>query len=175
MNLKSNMVITTICALLLGISSTAQAAGTVNVEWQEPSDYRDIKPTNESRKRFQERVLGELESYLVTLGEELPDGQVLSMVVTDLDLAGEVWPASFVGMTGGQDVRIVKELYIPRISFSYTLKDAEGNVLKEGEEKLKDMGFQTHTPSRRMDNDAFKYEKHMLKDWFTKSLMATEQ
>jgi hypothetical protein len=141
---------------------------TVTVEWQEPETYSDIRPGNESKARFQKRTFAELDEYLQKLGEELPEDQSLKIKVTDLDLAGQVWPSSFVGYggMGGGDIRVIKSIDIPRIQLSYELLDSQGKVLKTADVKVKDLAFMERGSMIR-DSDALRYEKRMLKEWFT--------
>ncbi len=88
------------------------------------------------------------------------------MNVTNLDLAGDVLPASFAGLGQSMsDVRVVKPIYIPRMSFSYQLLSSDGTVLQEKEVKLKDMSF-ANSHNRFFSSDALRYEKNMLKRWF---------
>ena len=77
-----------------------------------------------------------------------------------MDLAGEIEPwhgAQF------QDVRIVKDIYPPRIDLSFQLLDAAGTVIKEGQRHLSDMSFLMHIYSNRSDTRV--YEKGLLDDW----------
>lgn len=156
--------------LLLGMGLAASpclvsAQANVEVTWKDPKSYTDIRPANESRKRFRERTFSDLEGYIVELAESLPEGQKLEIVVTDLDLAGQVWPAQFIGGVGANDVRLVRRIDIPRMSFSYKLLAEDESVLQEKDVELKDMAFQERfNPifnSRRL-----RYEKNMLRDWF---------
>lgn len=163
--------------LLLSALSVALFAGqthakaTVEVEWKDSASYSDVRPTSETRSSFKKRVFGELEKYMGKLAEDLPDGQTLSLTVTNLDLAGQVWPSSFVGMgSGAQDVRLIKRVDIPRISFSYILKDADGKELKSAEVKLKDMSFMERSRNQFNTSDSFRFEKSMLKDWFDEEM-----
>ncbi|WP_394223656.1 DUF3016 domain-containing protein [Alteromonas gracilis] len=153
---------------LLAVLAPSQAAE-VKITWEEPESYTDVRPSNESRKRFRERTLKQLEAHIVELSSELPESQVLSMTVTNVDLAGEVWPSQFVGFAqgGGNDVRIIRRVDIPRMTFSYTLSNAEGQVILSDEDvKLKDMDFiDSHVRHRR--GEALSYEKAMLDDWFS--------
>ena len=164
MNKKILAVLTGVGLLL---TSQAQAAANVEVTWENPKEYTDVKPSNESRKHFRKRVFKQLDNHFVELAEKLPDGQTLQVTVTDLDLAGQVWPASFVGFgNSGSDVRLIKRIDIPRMTFSYKLLDADKNVIQESSEvKIKDMGFQDRLTSSFRD-EPFRYEKQMIKDWF---------
>lgn len=159
---------------LLGLCSVpVQAAAEVKITWQDPDSYRDIQPSNQSRISFRNRVFADIEEFLGELAEDLPDGQVLSLTVTDMDLAGEVWPASFFGGMGGTDIRLVKPLYIPRMQFSYTLQGADGATLQSADVKLKDMAFMDRATRLRSRYQNLSYEKTMLKDWFEKTIEQT--
>ncbi len=148
------------------LSSQGYAKAEVDITWQNPEDYSDVRPTNESRKRFRERTFRRLDEYINELSERFPEGQKLEMTVTNLDLAGQVWPASFVGFGhSGSDVRLVKRIDIPRMNFSYKLTDASGALVKEGEVKLKDMGFQDSLRGR-LKQETLQYEKNMIREWF---------
>ena len=112
----------------LAQKSTAETAETkVEITWQDPKSYTDVRPSNESRKSFRNRVFKSLDEYFNKLAEALPEGQTLEVTVTDLDLAGEVWPTM---RAGAFDIRIIDTVYIPRMEFSYQLK--EGDTLMVG-------------------------------------------
>ena len=148
------------------VSLQAVSKADVEINWQNPENYRDVTPTAQTRKSFREQVFSQLGEYMEKLAETLPDQQKLQITVTNLDLAGQVWPASFVGLgNSASDVRIIKNIDIPRISFSYSLQTNGNEVLKQGEVELKDMAFMDR-PSRFFDSDNLRYEKTMLKDWF---------
>lgn len=143
----------------------SEAPDRVQITWKDPKSFTDVRPSNESRKRFREKTFELLEEHLEKLSSKLPEGQSLTMTVTDLDLAGRVWPGTFIGMDSAGDVRLIKRVDIPRMSFSYKLLDANGDVVKEGEESIKDMGFQERI-HRYFKSDRLRYEKTMIADWF---------
>lgn len=148
-------------------SGFSTAKGNIEVTWENPKEYRDVQPTNQSRKKYREQTFKQLDSYFEKLSESLADGQTLAITVTDLDLAGRVWPASFVGFgNSGSEVRLVRNADIPRMTFSYSLTDAAGNVVQESAEvNLKDLSFQDrHNPFFKSEN--LRYEKNMIRHWF---------
>ena len=151
-------------ALLLS-SGGALAQAEVNIEWKNPDDYRDIRPVNSTRASFRKHVFSEIEEYMRKLAKGLPDGQTLALEVTDVDLAGQVWPGHFVGIDTSSDVRLIKRIDIPRMEFAYKLTDGDGKLVQEGLAKIKDMAFQDRT-SRTFSQDSLRYEKSMLRDWF---------
>ncbi|MCY7294664.1 DUF3016 domain-containing protein [Alteromonas sp. a30] len=174
----NKLVISLLCGLSLSFLTQAadntqeKPAGRATIEWQNPDEYVDVRPSNQSKKRFQTSTFNKLEAFVEKLAEALPEGQTLSMTVTNLDLAGHVWPGHMAGMNSTQEIRVIKRVDIPRMYFSYQLFDANGKVIKEGEEELKDMSFQERNIGR-IQNDSLRYEKNMLERWFNKTLMPT--
>ncbi|WP_421133568.1 DUF3016 domain-containing protein [Alteromonas sp. A079] len=165
--LKKRGVICSTVLFLLGTHIPTASAAEVNITWEEPESFTDVRPSNESRKRFRERTLSELEAHISELASALPEHYVLSMTVTNLDLAGQVWPAQFVGLGNnvGNDVRLIQRVDIPRMNFTYSLNGENSKVLKADDVKLKDMAFlESHT--RRRANENLAYEKAMLDTWF---------
>ena len=153
---------------LIGSSllSNFASAGTVQVTWQDTDKYADIRPTNESRENFRKHVFQELGLVFEDLAKKLPDEVQWKVTVTDLDLAGEVRP---VMMSAGNDIRIIKDIYWPRMSLSYVMTDGKGSVVAEGKEDISDMSFMMIRPIN-MGNGSFPYEAKMLEDWFRKQL-----
>lgn len=151
----------------LGLCSTAVLSqAQVEINWESPEKYRDVRPTMESRVKFREHTFEQLQEYIEELAAQLPDDQKLLLNVTDLDLAGQVWPASFVGFgNSSSDVRVVKHVDIPRMSFSYKLVNTAGDVIQQGDVDLKDMGFMDRA-NRFFSGENLRYEKNMLKSWF---------
>ena len=86
------------------------------------------------------------------------------MQVSDVDLAGDMRPT--FGATMG-DLRVVKDLYPPRMTFSYQILEGE-QVVVAGDEKLKDMNFMSNI--RRINERPFDAETNMLKHWLKKTV-----
>lgn len=154
------------------VAQEAEQAHIVQITWENPEKYTDVKPSNSTRKRFRNQTFERIQKYMDDLAVSLPEGQQLSITVTDLDLAGRVRPGFMAGFDTGSDVRVIKRVYIPRIDFSYTVTDSAGKVIKSGEEKLKDMSFMDRSTAN-MRRDGLRYEKRMLKDWFQTELLTS--
>lgn len=146
-----------LCGTIFG-TTTAQAAD-VKVTWTEPGQYRDIYSGNQGKKRFQESTFKELEKHLLKLAKVLPESQKLEIDVTDVDLAGDVHASSM------RDIRVIKDIYFPRIKFSYKLINEEQAIIHSGNVNIKDMNFMMGNSSRYR-NKALGYEKKLLDDWF---------
>lgn len=147
----------------------------ISVEWIAPKSFSDVKEGNFSSERFRKRVFNQLEKHLDKLASDLPDGQTMNFKFTDLDLAGRVEPASFIGISLGSsanldDVRIMRDVDIPRIKFEYELINADGEVIRTEEVNLKNMNY-LHEIGMASRNKPYKHEKRMLSKWFSKNII----
>lgn len=139
-------------------------ASEVNVEWLEPSTFRDIRTADAGQKRFAARVLNELSQQFQDSGlEYLPGNQTLSVEISDVDLAGRIdYP---LWRTSG--VRIVRDIDFPRINFSYEILDETGSIVAAGEAEIKDVSFNfASSVYPGSDRDGLFYEKKLIEDWF---------
>lgn len=145
---------------------TGSPAAVVDIEWQKPENFRDIKGGVENQKNFQERAL----ETLTAVFEEgalktLPSDQTLHLTITDVDLAGEV-EYHYSDFPSG--VRVMREMYYPSIELSYVLKDKNGEVIKSGEEKITDMSSLA-AESFHPRYKSFDHEKRMINKWFSET------
>lgn len=141
----------------------------VQVNWQQPEKYTDIRPSNSTRKAYQNRVLKAFDKIWADVAKNLPAGYQLAITVKDLDLAGDVNPLYRID---NNDIRVVKDIYFPRMTIDYRLTDAAGQQLDAGTDvKIKDSSFMSTQPTG-FRSDEFAYEKRMLKDWYRKTIDA---
>lgn len=155
-----------LCGLSLLTVGTAQA-GEVSVQWQQPEKFTDIRPANDTRKAYRERILKSFDSFFAELADKLPEGYKWEVTVTDLDLAGDV---DYFAGGAGNPLRVVKDIYSPAIKFSYVIRDKYGEEVASAEEKLRDMAFM-QTLNSVNNSDELRYERQMLEDWFSKELL----
>ena len=156
-------IITCLLSLAIVISQTpAVQAAQVEVKWTNPDKYTDVDAGEEHRQHFKDRTFKAFEKHFAKLAESLPENQKLIFDITNVDLAGDV---NFGGI---KRIRIVKDLFFPRIEFSYQLLNADNSVIKSEKVSLKDMGFMMHS-GLRYRNQTLGYEKEMLDDWFKKN------
>ena len=95
---------------------------------------------------------------------ELAPGQTLDIVVTDIDRAGSYLPS----MGALNPVRIVRDVYPPRLKMHFRLLDSQGRVIREGERKLTDLGFMYDSPGGLSNTDPLRYEKRMVDRWLAR-------
>ena len=91
----------------------------------------------------------------------VPAGCKLAITFTDIDLAGDFEP--WHGPRT-DDIRIVRDLYPPRLALTFRVTDADGRVVQEGRRELRDLAFLFKLPSVFRD-DPLRHEKALLDDW----------
>jgi hypothetical protein len=143
----------------------------VQVDWTAPEAFADVRenPGSSVGRQRPEDWLPLLARHLRNrAGGMLPPGEHLAVTFTDIKRAGSYEP-----WRGPQwnDVRVVKDIYPPRIDLRFSLTDASGKVLAEGERKLTDPGYLTRGT---IDNDdPLRYEKRMLDEWLRREFPAS--
>ena len=163
--------------LLVGLTATRAlfaadnkpVDGRVTVIFSHPEKYTDIRDSQSDfeNERGRERYLPAIQEYLEQeAGRRLPAGQKLTVTFSDIDLAGDFEPWHGIQFS---DIRIIKDLYVPRLTFTFNITDASGTVLREGERKLVELGFQMRITTGFRD-DPLRYEKAMLSDWLRDEL-----
>ena len=150
------------CAPALAKDAGAPA---VHVDWSDPATLSEVREdTCRSRTRPGE-WLGPLARYLQRrAGSRLAAGQQLAITITDIRRAGACEPWRGPQM---DDVRVIKNLYPPRIDLRYTLSAADGSVVRSGEARLRDNAFLSRGTMSR--DDPLRYEKRMLDDWLRRT------
>lgn len=152
-----------LCVAAVFVFFTRVQAAQVEVKWSNPDKYSDIFPGEGHRKHFKERTFKSFEKHFAKLANSLPENQKLVLDITNVDLAGDV---HFGG--GIKRIRVVKDIFFPRLEFSYQLLAADKSVITTQEVSLKDMSFLMHGRSR-YSSRSLSYEKEMLDRWFKKT------
>lgn len=140
--------------VLAAAALSAQAAGTVTVNFVDPAHFADAGRWQPER----ERNTKSLAEYMQRrFAPRLADGQTLTIDVTDLDLAG--WERMGVR----SDLRVLRGgADWPRIALRWTLSE-NGRTVKAGQDDLADMNYLMRQPPAQTD---LPYEKRLLADWF---------
>lgn len=158
--LSGSMLTASASAADEAVANPVTENGIVKVEWQDPKSFRDVKATSGIQSRFENRTFKELTKNLnKEAAKVLKPNQTLEMVVTDLDLAGDVKPTFGATMN---DLRVVKDIYPPRITFSYKVTEGE-QVIIAGNEKLTDLGFMNTI--YKANDQSNRYENALLTSW----------
>ncbi|GAB5559092.1 MAG: hypothetical protein SynsKO_07390 [Synoicihabitans sp.] len=149
--------------LILGLVTgcwTASAANAVEVNFVDADNFTDFT-ASATASSSQKSYINELSKFIAgKMDNRLPPGFRAEVVVTDVDMAGEFEPWRRGGF---EDVRIVKDLYPPRINLSFRVVDAEGRTVLEGDRKLRNLNFMY--AMRPLDRDPLRHEKELLDRW----------
>jgi len=152
----------TLVASLSGwAAETAQPTERTEVVFAHPDTYADVRDSSFGTDKGRDAILEQLKDYLVLRSKYyVAEGQKLTVTVTDVDLAGDFEPWRGAEMT---DVRVVKDVYPPKVDLEFKLTGANGKVLKEGKRQLRDLAFLSKINIDR--SDALRFEKALLDDW----------
>nr|WP_136250450.1 DUF3016 domain-containing protein [Ningiella ruwaisensis] len=156
------------------IQTIEQSSEKLNIAFVAPKKYTDIRPSNQTRSKFREHVTDSFYEMFDDLAQTLPDGQTLDVTVTDIDLAGDTRSPRIPINMLHNDIRVLEDIYFPRVKFSYQLKDASGAVLMSDDVELKDMNYLDRAGFVR-HRYAFPYEHQMIEEWFDKTFTQQSQ
>jgi hypothetical protein len=149
----------------MALATAGAQAATVNVQWNDPKEYRDIRAVQSSQQRFEERVIEELEEEFRDEAAKLPADQTLNISVKDVNLAGEV---EYFYRDYPFGLRVIRNVDFPQLELSYELRDANDQVIQSGDETLQDLGFRFDAPTRA-DRSTLRYEKALIHEWYQQS------
>jgi hypothetical protein len=145
-----------------------QLQSPVSVSWDDPSGFSELRHSHNrfeaARGNWVEQLARHLQSRV---SSALPQGERMQINITNIERAGDYEPWAGVNF---RDVRVVRDLYPPRMSLSFTRYDADGQVIAEGERDLADLGFLMGT--RANESDPLRFEKRMIDDWVRRELQA---
>lgn len=154
-------------ALPMSAAPKASAADSrVQVEFVNPEKFTDLKADASGTKRGRDNYLEQLKGYLIQqAGSQIPQGQHLSVSITNIDMAGDFEPWRGQSLT---NVRIVKDQYPPRIDLSFKVTDAKGKIIRQGTRELKNLSFMRDAAINRQD--PLRHEKKLLDDWLRRDV-----
>ncbi|MEW6998910.1 DUF3016 domain-containing protein [Colwelliaceae bacterium BS250] len=156
------MLLASCSSTIVKPETVSATEGLATVTLINPRDFSDIKAGNlDIQSDFEQNVAK-------TLAEALADhfnetGVTIDITFTNIDLAGET-------RYNMQEIRVLKDLYIPRMSFEYVIKDLAGNVILADTVEIKDMGYLSKSLFGREANALIGYDKRMLIEYFEKVL-----
>ncbi|AWI08414.1 DUF3016 domain-containing protein [Ereboglobus luteus] len=149
--------------------TAADANKTVNVVFNKPEKFTDVKTSSMDSEKDRESLLEQIKEYIQERApRHMAEGQTLSITINDFDMAGDYEPWRGLHM---QDVRIIKDIYPPRIDLEFKLTDSKGAVLSEGTRQLRDLNFMMMTPGIP-SNDSLRHEKNLINNWLSTEFSA---
>jgi len=157
-------------ALWLGSIAPLFAAAATPAEYSVSVTYVNPEQFTENRMygrqdRFNRiDYLAQLKAYLIKQGQAiLKPGQSLHVNITDIQLAGayEPWRGP-----RWDYVRIMRDIYSPRIDLDFRLVDQDGNVLREGKRALRDLDYlHSSVGPAAAEGAPLYYDKALLRRW----------
>jgi hypothetical protein len=166
--MKPSPLFRTLCLACLTLAFLVAQAATppdnVSVRYKDPQNFTEAKRDVGMHLVGADDYLKPLKKYIAERASRiLAPGQHLDIVVTDVDRAGEYEPWRGPRM---DDIRIIKDIYPPRIELDFTLVGADGKVISKGQRKLRDASFLSHNFAN--DSDSLRYEKGLIDLWLRK-------
>lgn len=157
-----------ICLSLVGLTAALNAK--VSVDFTDVENYRDIQLGATNSEKEQQIVLSAVKkSFENTAKRYLPENYSLAVTVVDIDLAGDFeLPSSM-----GHDIRLVTDIFPPRINFHYEIRDGENQIVKKEDAKLVDLNFMYAI--RTFEQPTAEFVSELVKNWGRRTLRTTRQ
>lgn len=140
----------------------------VTVAWGDPEQFSEIRYSQNRYESRQGDWVVQLADHIADETKRaLPSGERVEVEILDIDRAGEYeWT---YGATN-QDVRVLRELYAPKIDLRFKRLDASGNVISEGERRLTDLNY-LWGPQPMPSSDTLRFEKRLIDQWVRKEFV----
>ena len=156
------MQLTSCSSTIVEPETVSATDGLATVTLIKPRDFSDIDTGNFGiQSDFEQSVAKQLAEALA--GHFKETDVTIDITFTNIDLAGET-------RYNMQEIRVLRDLYIPRMSFEYVIKDREGNIMLADTVDIKDMGYLSKRLFGMEANDLIGYDKRMLIEYFEKVL-----
>lgn len=169
-----------LCGASLAFAAADQAAvsapktapaSPVEVTFDNPAEFTDFTQSYSSKDYGQDGLMSQFREFLQDrIASRLAPGQRVEIKFKDIDLAGDFEP--WRGPRA-DDIRIVKDIYVPRAKFDFRLLNADGTVAAEGHRELSNLGFMTSIAFPQ--SDALRWDKDMLNDWVRREFPAKKK
>lgn len=145
------------------------AQGAVSVRWEDPAQFSEIRYSRNRAEARRGNWVEQLAAYLRERAQKrLPAGQRLDVDILDVQRAGNYEPWRGIAFA---DIRVIRDLYPPRMTLTFKRIGTDGQAIAEGERKLSDMGFLIGANAVR-SSDPLRYEKNMIDRWLAREFAA---
>lgn len=137
------------------------AGSAVNVSWGDPNAFAELRYSQNRRIAVQGDWVVELAEYLQQqVAKAVPAGERVDVEILDIQRAGQFeWMR-----TQNEDVRVMRDVYPPRMTLQFKRTAADGSVIGEGERKISDLAY-LQGPSPFPSSDPLRYDKRMIDTW----------
>jgi len=148
----------------LASAAVTPAESSVSVTFVNPEQFTENRLYGRQDRFNRIDYLAQLKAYLMKQGQAiLKPGQSLHVNITDIQLAGacEPWHGP-----RWDYVRVMRDIYSPRIDLDFRLVDQDGNVLRGGKRVLRDLDYLHSGVSVPSATGAsLYYDKALLRRW----------
>lgn len=143
------------------------AEGPVAVQWTDPAGFTELKFSGNRWESQRGNWVFQLAEHLREQAEKrLPAGERMEVTITDIDRAGRFEPGRGFDL---DRIRVMRDIYPPRMELSFKRYGADGRLVAEGERKLHDFTYLS-SASIANSNDVLRYEKRMIDEWLRDEL-----
>lgn len=161
--MKAKLLLASLVALV-GAAPSLEAE--VSFEFGDVENFRDFSVSGLSEERTLPIFEREFSRFLRVRGDRLlGEDRRLEIRFLDIDMAGDIQPWRSPRF---HDIRFIEPIYPPYLKFEYRLLNADGQVLKEGEESIRDLGFDFRIRRAGYYHNSFYYEIELFEDWLRK-------
>ena len=163
--MKTKITLLALFGLVVGGAAFAtepdKPAARVEVTFVNPEKFTDVKDSFMQTDRDRDYILERLKEHLVSRAPRfLAEGERLEIKFTNIDLAGDFEPWRGINF---DHIRIMKDIYPPRMALEFRLLGANGEVVKEGKREVQDFSY-LMSPSALV-SDSLYYDKELLTNW----------
>jgi hypothetical protein len=152
--------------LALGLvfaGSASAALQSVEISFSKEEALTDLQIGSNRGEDVRQAFADAVTRFFLSSGVQAEQGSALTLEFHDVDMAGEV---QYWRNPEGRPIRYVELAYPARLSFSYQLRNAEGQALESGDVQVQEVPFSLNT--MRYRNRPFAYEVKALRDWWRK-------
>jgi hypothetical protein len=141
-------------------------AGPVDVHWIDPAQFTELRYSFNRHEAARGDWVVQLAEYIRDrAAQQLPPGERLDVEILDIERAGEY--EYFFGPA--TDIRVMRDIYPPRMRLHVRRTGADGRVIEEGERRISDIAYLTG-PQPLSNTDPLRYEKRMIDRWVRREL-----
>ena len=133
----------------------------VNVRWGDPNEFAELRYSQNRRIAVQGDWVVELAEYMQKqVAKAVPAGERVDVEILDLQRAGQFeWMR-----TQNDDVRVMRDVYPPRMTLQFKRTASDGSVISEGARQISDLAY-LQGPSPFPSSDPLRYDKRMIDTW----------
>jgi hypothetical protein len=134
----------------------------VNVHWADPAGFSELRYSQNRHEAARGDWVVELADYMQEkIAKTVPPGDRVDVEIVDITRAGEY---EWLSRATSDDIRVLRDVYPPRMTLNFRHVDASGNVVGEGERKIADLAYLQTTPAFPT-SDPLRYDKRLIDTW----------